>query len=166
MPTFLFRNFCRGQTLCPVLSGAHQTSPVLLVLCAVSVSKKNAGLGSFSCCSVCSQLCTHTALGLLCFLRDAFPFRSTSAHGSQLDQPGLSSMLLVAVIPVFCCYFAPRCFVFCFFSLCFFLLFIQSVQLFGLEIVPDVWRSYCDLDGRLLLATFFVSVSRMQSVGF
>lgn len=96
--------------------------PCYFVLCAVSVSKKNAGLGSFSCCSVCSRLCTHTALGLLCFLRNAFPFRSTSAHGSQLDQPGLSSMLLVAITPVFCS--QMLCFLTCFFSLYFSLLFI------------------------------------------
>lgn len=46
-----------------------------LVLCAVSVSKKNAGLGSFSCCSVCSQLCAHTALGLLCFPKRRLPLQ-------------------------------------------------------------------------------------------
>lgn len=41
MPAFLLRNLCRGQTLCPVLSRAHQTSPMLpCVVCSVPQYKE------------------------------------------------------------------------------------------------------------------------------
>lgn len=114
------------QTLCPVLSRAHQTSPAIAcVVCSVHQFKKKCWVRFFFLLFCMFPVVhKHTALGLLCFLRNAIPLRSTSvAHSSQLDQPGLYSRAhcWISLDCTPCCWcscssilllFSPSCFAF------------------------------------------------------